>query len=276
MWSQVLSVSGAVFVLIAFAANQLKRLSPTTCCSIQVVEPGRRDDSVPRASIGVREPGLMEGSWAVINLFGLIRVLRQTGVATRVPRVVGARHARRYTDVSGTVTSSTEWASPRAGADAHAFLRISLSVRGLELHQFLRPSSARRSRAPPDCRINWLDAPNGTPQSLAGVAGRDLRRDDHGRLLAALTGSRPPVIGGEHRSSSDPIARRRARRRARSRSRARARCRASRSPRARRSASRRARAPGARVSGARTSSTKCSTSSGMSSRRSRSGGGRSG
>ena len=83
MWSQVLSVSGAVFVLIAFAANQLKRLSPDMLLYQLLNLAG--GTILCLAAIGVREPGLilMEGSWALISLFGLVRVLRSKSHGNR-------------------------------------------------------------------------------------------------------------------------------------------------------------------------------------------------
>ena len=76
MWSEVVSVSGAVLVLLAFAANQLKRLTPDMIAYQLLNLTG--GTILCLAAIGVREPGLilMEGAWAVISLFGLIRVLK--------------------------------------------------------------------------------------------------------------------------------------------------------------------------------------------------------
>jgi hypothetical protein len=75
MWSQVLSVMGALLVLTAFAANQMKRLT-TDHVSYQVMNL-IGGTVLCLAAIGVRQAGLilMEGAWAVISLIGLVRVL---------------------------------------------------------------------------------------------------------------------------------------------------------------------------------------------------------
>lgn len=77
MWSEVVSLSGAILVIAAFAGNQLKRLTPDML-TYQLMNLAGGVILV-LAAIRVREPGLilMEGAWAVISLFGLIRVARR-------------------------------------------------------------------------------------------------------------------------------------------------------------------------------------------------------
>ena len=76
MWSQAMSVFGALLVLTAYAGNQTKRLT-TDDLSYQVLNL-IGGTVLCLAAIGVRQAGLilMEGAWAVISLVGLIRVLR--------------------------------------------------------------------------------------------------------------------------------------------------------------------------------------------------------
>ena len=77
MWSQVLSVLGALLVLVAYTGNQMKRLT-TDHVSYQLMNL-IGGTVLCLAAIGVRQAGLilMEGAWAVISLVGLIRVLRR-------------------------------------------------------------------------------------------------------------------------------------------------------------------------------------------------------
>ena len=76
MWSQAISLIGAALLLGAYAGNQTKKLSEDMV-SYQVMNLIGAT-LLCLAAIGVRQLGLIavEGAWALISVFGLIRVLR--------------------------------------------------------------------------------------------------------------------------------------------------------------------------------------------------------
>ena len=76
MLSQVMSMIGAVLLLSAFGGQQLKKLSEDMV-SYQLMNLVG-GTLLCLAAIGVRQSGLIlvEGTWALISVFGLIRVLR--------------------------------------------------------------------------------------------------------------------------------------------------------------------------------------------------------
>jgi hypothetical protein len=75
---QVVSVIGAILILLPFAASQLGRMR-TTSFSYQVLN---LVGSAALTAVAVleRQYGfiLLEGTWAVMSLVGLTRVLRRT------------------------------------------------------------------------------------------------------------------------------------------------------------------------------------------------------
>jgi hypothetical protein len=76
MLSQVMSMIGAVLLLGAFGGQQMKKLSEDMVTYQLMNLFG--GTLLCLAAIGVRQSGLIlvEGAWAVISVFGLVRVLR--------------------------------------------------------------------------------------------------------------------------------------------------------------------------------------------------------
>ncbi len=74
---QIVSLVGAVFILFAFGAQQLRRLSATTTAYQGLNLIG--GICLLIAAIGARQYGfiLLEGSWAIASAYGLRTVMRE-------------------------------------------------------------------------------------------------------------------------------------------------------------------------------------------------------
>jgi len=85
MFWQVVSTTGAVLVLIAYAALQLKRLRVDSVAYQLLNFLGGTMLAV--TAIVTRQVGfiLMEGSWALISAMGLVKVLRGEHDVTPLP-----------------------------------------------------------------------------------------------------------------------------------------------------------------------------------------------
>ena len=77
MLMQVISILGAVLVLGAYAAHQLERL-PRETYAYQLMNLFG-GASLVAAARATRQPGLMivEGTWALISLGGLVKLMRK-------------------------------------------------------------------------------------------------------------------------------------------------------------------------------------------------------
>ena len=77
MTMQVISIAGAVMVLFAFAAHQMDRMRKETYAYQLLNLAG--GVLLVTAAMTTRQAGLilMEGAWAVISAYGLIRLITQ-------------------------------------------------------------------------------------------------------------------------------------------------------------------------------------------------------
>ena len=77
MTMQVISIAGAVMVLFAFAAHQMDRMRKETYAYQLLNLAGGA--LLVTAAITTRQAGLilMEGAWAVISAYGLVRLITQ-------------------------------------------------------------------------------------------------------------------------------------------------------------------------------------------------------
>ena len=85
MFWQLLSTTGAVLVLLAYAALQLRRLHADTIAYQLLNFVG--GSMLFATAIVTRQVGfmLMEGSWALISAMGLVKVLRGGHDVTPLP-----------------------------------------------------------------------------------------------------------------------------------------------------------------------------------------------
>jgi hypothetical protein len=74
---QLVSVIGAIVILVAFAAQQFKKLEPETVLYQALNLVGGLCLCI--TAVASRQYGfiLLEGSWAVVSAFGLVRVIRE-------------------------------------------------------------------------------------------------------------------------------------------------------------------------------------------------------
>ena len=82
MLMQVISVAGALLVLTAYAAHQLKRMhAETWAYQILNLAGGAM---LFWAALTTRQAGLilMEGAWTVISMYGLVQVWRRVRAAS--------------------------------------------------------------------------------------------------------------------------------------------------------------------------------------------------
>jgi hypothetical protein len=78
---QIIQIAGAILILIAFAANQRGSMSPHSVTYLALNLAG----SLILAVVALLDSNfgflLLEGVWAVVSAFGLVKVLRGTAPA---------------------------------------------------------------------------------------------------------------------------------------------------------------------------------------------------